>query len=78
MPNNYSIFELVVTSCEIINMSKTSENTDWCAVLLENGGRLKGSANYHLELLQMTNVYDKWKKDFYKVHNISTLLENIK
>lgn len=59
-------------------MSKVIENKDWSANLLKNGGKLKGSAKYHLELLQTKSVYAKLKKDFYKAHNITSLVEKIK
>lgn len=59
-------------------MSKVIENANWSSDLLKNGGKLKGSAEYHLGLLRTDHVYDKLKKDFYKAHNITSLLEKIK
>ena len=59
-------------------MSKIIEKPDWSTALLKNGGKLIGSANYHLELLRTENIYSKWKKDFYKAHNIASLLKKIK
>ncbi len=59
-------------------MSTAIENTDWSKKLLKNGGKLKGSAKYHLQLLQTDSVYDKLKKDFYLAHNITSLIEKIK
>ena len=58
-------------------MNKEKSNTDWSVKLLENGGKLVGSSNYHFELLQVGNVYEKIKKEFYLVHNIYSLMKKI-
>lgn len=59
-------------------MNNGKVNSDWSIKLLKNGGKLVGSAKYHFEMLQTENVYEKLKLDFYKAHDITSLLEKIK